>query len=694
MKSELEQLRNLRKRTGPLLIDLVPDLSAFLNEKNLTFRRRPEQPSDEPDVKVTTTCSCLMAAALSRRLDDTYKSKTKKPKTVKDTVEAVFRRVVKAKWESSGLSEDNPFSTVLVLRACGLLISSGTLDMSAVEEKKDFAGTLRSLADIAKWLLDGDEFDKFKISAYPPKAAVLYWFVDAVDRLKVAPDEKHWRSLCRWAGAEFRKQRSLIVAQHESLMDPIAMAMSACLSARLQEISRRQKFDVMTDCLRHLPTNIELEHAVSLTFAEQGKSGIWPKYFPLFHYPTAGSNFCFTFEMLEAILAEFGKPTYTILENQNVISGLERAVDWCFHNRLLYSVDGAPYRGWNSGGELDSLNDGKPESWATAVVYMFLWELDQVLASRIQNRILSVYNASPGEKFADGWDKLVDVPLKLRTNEDTTLKEFLRFNVIESANKFTSDAGAKIDGRVSALMFGPPGTSKTRLTRAVAGVLKWPIIEIDPSTFLSDGIENIYSRADQIFADLQDLSGVVVLFDEMDALVQTRGSSERLDITSQFLTTSMLPKLARLHDYGRLVFFFATNYQSKFDQAIKRPGRFDLLVFVGPPTWQGVLGSLEALLSKTDKGDAAAIKVKIEAFTSKVTKRRQLQLDLLTFSEKQSFLEMLRGKSPTLLAALDGMDKDAFFQSLEDFSKFITLRPDVADYKQWWDVERFESGLQ
>jgi hypothetical protein len=41
-------------------------------------------------------------------------------------------------------------------------------------------------------------------------------------------------------------------------------------------------------------------------FFFQGKSGIWPKYFPLFNYPADGTlNYCFTFEFLEAILTEF-----------------------------------------------------------------------------------------------------------------------------------------------------------------------------------------------------------------------------------------------------------------------------------------------------------------------------------------------------------------------------------------------------
>src|SRR5439155_8175130 len=62
----------------------------------------------------------------------------------------------------------------------------------------------------------------------------------------------------------------------------------------------------------------------------------------------------------------------------------------------------------------------------------------------------------------------------------------------------------------------------------------------------------------------------------------------------QFLTTSMLPKLAKLYDQGRVLFFMATNHQGEFDEAIKRPGRFGLLIHMGVPTWSEKLRRLDA----------------------------------------------------------------------------------------------------
>ena len=100
-----------------------------------------------------------------------------------------------------------------------------------------------------------------------------------------------------------------------------------------------------------------------------------------------------------------------------------------------------------------------------------------------------------------------------------------------------------MDHRRSALLFGPPGTAKSSLVRAIAKKVGWPLVELNPSDFLKEGLPRICtSQANDIFKDLKDLSRTVVFFDEMDALAQKR--EEGIDVTRQFLTTSMLPKLS------------------------------------------------------------------------------------------------------------------------------------------------------
>ena len=82
---------------------------------------------------------------------------------------------------------------------------------------------------------------------------------------------------------------------------------------------------------------------------------------------------------------------------------------------------------------------------------------------------------------------------------------------------------------------------------------------------------------------MRELDRAVVLFDEPDELVREREGAS--DAFGRFLTTSMLPKVADLWKQGRIIYFVATNHIRYFDAAIIRSERFDVLVFVPPPSF-------------------------------------------------------------------------------------------------------------
>jgi SpoVK/Ycf46/Vps4 family AAA+-type ATPase len=130
------------------------------------------------------------------------------------------------------------------------------------------------------------------------------------------------------------------------------------------------------------------------------------------------------------------------------------------------------------------------------------------------------------------------------------------------------------DAARSAILYGPPGTSKTALVESVAGALNWPFIEITPAQFLDQGVDRVSARADEIFRTVMELDHCVVLLDEIDQLIQRRdGQAESLD---RFFTTTMLPRLARLWELRKVLFFVNTNGIERVDPAIRRSQRFEV----------------------------------------------------------------------------------------------------------------------
>lgn len=790
----LNTLRQLRTRARKLLGNVATDLKPFVKGDG-TFRRTPESPANAGDVNVTTTCSCLMALALTDTLVRFYKENPK------NTASNIFRLVIAAPWMSSGLTANNAFTTTLVLRTFGFLEAGGFL--VAGSGKPDPIGTERTkkwelhlgitdplglanqltkhtdpaseflwlslpdktrnllrtgtkdpeklttvlALDLARiieggWIYEAQRFNKassetqkklaeqqlapnpntykvaeanylllvdqypnmfaqpdlrslggiaesiagnprnsFTINKYAASAAVLYWFVDGITRAKFALAKGQWTALCTWATEKFNHEQSLVVAGHDPMMDPIAMGMSASLCALLRTASGNPELGTTKDHLALLPSVVELERAVVELISKQTRTGIWHKYFPMFHYQDAGSNYCFTFELLEAILREFGKSDNTLLENNDFICGLEKAVDWCETYYLEYSDISAKYTGWSSGGDLETLGKEQPESWATAVVHMFLWELVETVSHRIQEVILQKYDARLPKKRTTLNDKpattkLLDIEVLLK-DEVQSLSSVLKTQLID---KWRGHDEAKLrrtpikDPR-SALFFGPPGTAKTEITSAVADDLEWPLVEITPSEFVKGTLANVYLQADEIFRDLMDLSGVVVFFDEMDALVQTRDAETHLDIASQFLTTTMLPKLASLHNEGRVVFFMATNFQDRFDAAVKRAGRFDLLLCMGPPKLSEKLDRLYRVfsLNREDRESAQAIKagMLIKRYLRKTPELRD-RLALYTFGEFKAFLRGI-GNKKSIGDRVEQLRASGFRKRLREDSEYVTL---------------------
>lgn len=195
----------------------------------------------------------------------------------------------------------------------------------------------------------------------------------------------------------------------------------------------------------------------------------------------------------------------------------------------------------------------------------------------------------------------------------------------------------------SAVLYGPPGTSKTTTVETIAAMRKMRLVRLGPSDFVSNGLDGAYRTCSDIFDRLDELDRVVVLFDECEELMLER--KDGADVASRFFTTSLLPRLKRLWDSRRLLFFVVTNRMEEFDPAITRNKRFDARICVGFPSVKAKIARLCATpdgLSDDERKDfsnerTALVNAVGSAFQSHINKigvaSGILKFSLMTYDE-------------------------------------------------------------
>ncbi|KAK3229212.1 hypothetical protein Dsin_001093 [Dipteronia sinensis] len=176
------------------------------------------------------------------------------------------------------------------------------------------------------------------------------------------------------------------------------------------------------------------------------------------------------------------------------------------------------------------------------------------------------------------------------------------------------------------LLFGPPGTGKTLMARQIGKMLngREPKIVNGPevlSKFVGETEKNIRD----LFADAEndqrshgDQSELhVIIFDEIDAICKSRGSTRDGTGVHDSIVNQLLTKIDGVESLNNVLLIGMTNRKDMLDEALLRPGRLEVQVEISLPDENGRLQILQIHTNKMKENSFLAPDINLQELAAR-----------------------------------------------------------------------------
>ncbi|NLY67311.1 MAG: ATP-dependent zinc metalloprotease FtsH [Tissierellia bacterium] len=326
--------------------------------------------------------------------------------------------------------------------------------------------------------------------------------------------------------------------------------------------------------------------------------------------------------------------------------------------------------------EAEKIYLSKPiNHFATTVVSVILFSVIYLILFRpIRNNSIASPSASnkgsytSSNKNEEFKEKVESVKLSDVKGHDE-IKEDLEFLIKLLKNpKRYEKLGARVPKGV--LLFGPPGTGKTMIAKAMANEVGIPFIATGGSDFVEKYVGVGAKRVREIFAEAKKHEKAIIYIDEIDAIGRKRSGDNDNDERINTLN-ALLIEMDGFRDSSGIMVIASTNRLDILDEALLRPGRFDKHIAVNPPDYKGRLDILK-LYAKNKRLDKDVSLEKIAAMT-----RGFSGADLANLLNEAAMLTAFRDKDKTTMQEID----DAFYRILTKGDKKKSFQRSEDDTK-------------
>ncbi|CUG93603.1 vesicle-fusing ATPase, putative [Bodo saltans] len=178
------------------------------------------------------------------------------------------------------------------------------------------------------------------------------------------------------------------------------------------------------------------------------------------------------------------------------------------------------------------------------------------------------------------------------------------------------------------LLYGPPGTGKTLIARKIGEILncRTPKIVNGPEVFnkfvggTEENVRKLFAEAEAEQAAKGEQSQLhLIIFDEFDAICKQRGATRDGTGVNDNVVNQLLSKIDGVSSLNNVLLIGMTNRKDLIDEAILRPGRFEVHVEIGLPNEEGRVEIFRIHTKGIRENNVMAADVKLEEL-AKLTK--------------------------------------------------------------------------
>ncbi|MCX6770279.1 MAG: AAA family ATPase [Candidatus Micrarchaeota archaeon] len=257
------------------------------------------------------------------------------------------------------------------------------------------------------------------------------------------------------------------------------------------------------------------------------------------------------------------------------------------------------------------------------------------------------------------------------------------------------------------LLFGPPGTGKTMIMRALANELDIGFRYVKCSELLSEWYGESEKNLSEVFSIARKKAPFLLFFDEIDSIGKKRDSYTSDDVAPRVMSV-LLQELDGFASNPKkpVIFVGATNLPDQLDPALMRPGRFDKIIYMHLPDLDARKAIFKVHLSKLphdetiDYGKLASITERYSGAdiknicteSSRIAAREAMTSGVVVQITEKHILSLLKRIKPSV--TLDAVENYSKFRM--DFERRSDAPEKAPDQKgvRWDDVAGLEGVRQ